>query len=155
MSDVIQGLDVITKLLPQLKSFTGARRREYFETLIAPLFDSFEDVQEFYNDLILQTRHKVVELKSTAFSRKDKDFTIEQVASLRAIKEEFLRKRQQDEFLRDAMRQDAKQMFATITWSEERRFLASVAYYFLGRTAIAPSDRDLDRAIGAVIEQGG
>jgi len=53
MSDVIQGIDVISKLIPQLKSFTGARRREYFEKLITPLFDSFQEVHDFYNALIL------------------------------------------------------------------------------------------------------
>jgi hypothetical protein len=41
MSDVIQAIDVLAKLIPQLKTFTGARRRDYFDKLINPLFISF------------------------------------------------------------------------------------------------------------------
>jgi hypothetical protein len=46
-------------------------------------------------------------------------------------------------------------MFKIISWPEERRFLASVVYYFLGEGGIAPRDEDLDRDIDAVIDQGG
>jgi hypothetical protein len=62
MSDFIQAIDVITKLLPQLKSFTGARRREYFTALLEPLFASLEQAHDFYNELFLETRQKVIEV---------------------------------------------------------------------------------------------
>jgi hypothetical protein len=62
MSDIIQGLDVIFKLVPQLKSIAGLRRREYFERLIHPLFESFQTAHEFYINLILSTRREIVDL---------------------------------------------------------------------------------------------
>ena len=36
---IVQAIDSIGKLLPFLKSFTGARRREYFDTLLSPLVE--------------------------------------------------------------------------------------------------------------------
>ena len=43
-------LGLIGKLLPQLKSLTGARRREYFERLVKPLFQNLEKVHTAYDN---------------------------------------------------------------------------------------------------------
>jgi hypothetical protein len=153
MSDLIQGIDTISKLIPQVKSFTGARRREFFDELLKPLFDSFEEVHGFYNNLNLQTRGSVVELASQ--DNGDESLKIEQMTTMRKLKESFLQRRRQDEFLRDALRRDGQGMFTAIKWPEERRFLASVAYYFLGSEGIAPSDEYVDRNVQEVLERGG
>jgi len=160
MSNMIQGLDLITKLLPQIKSLTGARRREFFDKLIFPLFESFQEVHEFYNELILHTRESVVGLDPTGFTqilvgRRTKDSSVKLEAALRRTKDEFIRARRKDEHLRGAIRDDAQQMLAEIAWPEERRFLVSIGHYFLGSTAIAPSDRNLDLDVDAIIMRGG
>jgi hypothetical protein len=49
----LKALDTVTKLLPFLKTFTGERRRDYFEKLLNPLYEAVEDVHDFYNDLFL------------------------------------------------------------------------------------------------------
>jgi hypothetical protein len=153
MSDLIQGIDTISKLIPQVKSFTGARRREFLDQFLKPRFDSFEEVHGFYNDLNLQTRSSVAELASEVVNG-DEPLAIEHMAAMRKVKESFLQRRRQDEFLRDALRRDAQGMFIAIKWTEERRFLASVAYYFLGSEGIAPSDEYLDRNVQEVIQRG-
>jgi hypothetical protein len=115
MSDLIQGIDVIFKLLPQLKSFTGARRREYFDKLVVPLFDAFENVHEFYNSLILNARREVVRLNSgelrgvlSMLKPSGEPLNVEELSRLRDIMDAFFDKRQKDEHLRDALRREAQ-----------------------------------------------
>jgi hypothetical protein len=155
MNDLIQGIDVIFKLIPQLKSFTGARRREYFDELLKPLFESFQGVHEFYNELFLATRYKVVDLASDSFSNADGSLTMEQMTILRQLKEDFLKSRARDEFLRDSLRREAQDMFTNVEKPQERRFLASVAYYFLGSEGIAPRDESVDLDVEEIIRRGG
>jgi hypothetical protein len=155
MSDLIQGLDVIFKLIPQLKSLTGVRRQDCYTKLLTPLFDSFQEVHGFYNTLNLQTRSAVVEVASEVSSNSGEPLKIEQMTTMRKLKEGFMQRRRRDEFLRDALRREAQDIFTRIKWSEERRFLASVSYYFLGSGGIAPSDEYLDRDVQEVIERGG
>jgi hypothetical protein len=156
VSDLIEAIDVISRLIPKLKSFTGERRREYFEQQVKPLFNSFEEVHEFYNALDLDTRRKIIEIFSDSpLLVSGQNPSREQVTKLEEIKEEFFSQRQKNEHLRDALRQDAQEMFKAISWREERRFLASVVYYFLGCGGIQPQDSDLDRDIKEVIEKGG
>jgi hypothetical protein len=160
MSELIQGIDVIFKLIPQLKSFTGARRREYFERLVAAMFEAFQEVHEFYNTLILEARRNLVHVNSGWLSRavltyKGHPMTMEELRRLGEIKDAFLTRRRQDEHLRDAVRQDAQGMLMGITWPEERRFLAPAAYYFLGTEGVQPRATDIDTDVAAVLEQGG
>ncbi|PYT70746.1 MAG: hypothetical protein DMG39_14850 [Acidobacteria bacterium] len=155
MSDVIQGIDAILKNIPQLRSFTGATRREYFNRLIVPLFDSFTEVNDFYNSLILETWRGFVEVSSESDIGRDASLNVEQMAMIRRIKEHFMQKRRTDEHLRDALRQDAQDVFTSIQWNEERRFVASVAYYFLGIAGTSPTDEQLDRDIKSVMADGG
>jgi hypothetical protein len=160
MSDMIQGLDLITKLLPQIKRLTGARRREFFDKLISPLFESFQEVHEFYNELILDTRECIEVLDPTGLAgllagQRTKDSPAKREVALRKTKELFIRKRRKDEHLRNAIYDDAQEMLAGIVWPEERRFLVSVGHYFLGPATMRPSDRSLDRDVDAVILRGG
>jgi hypothetical protein len=161
MGNMIQGLDLITKLLPQIKWLTGARRREFFDKLVCPLFESFQDVHEFYNELILDTREAVGELHPTGLAlvlarRRAEPPCAKRGVALRKIKARYIRTRRRDEHLRDAIRHDAQQMLAGIAWPEERRFLMSIGHYFLLDTAeLVPSDRCLDHDSDAVIARGG
>ena len=63
--------------------------------------------------------------------------------------------RMKDEGLRDALRNEAQQVFGQIRWPEEKRLLASIMYYFLGKGAIAPTEENLDCDIQGVIDTGG
>ncbi len=159
MGEVVQGLDLITKLLPQIKSLTGARRREFFDKLISPLFESFQEIHEFYNELILDTRESIVGLDPMSLAwlldaARTGDSPIKREAALRRIKDKFIRMRRKDEHLRNAIRDDAKEMLIGIAWPEERRFLVSVGHYFLGSPELAPSDRSLDRDVDVAIIRG-
>ena len=159
MSDLVQAVDVITKLLPQLKSFTGARRREYFTTLIQPLFGTFEDIHDFYLELILQTREEIIEIgwgsNPLVFSQQPAPLTPKQLRLLEKLRKAFGRKRQKDERLRDSLRQDARQMLMRILWPEERACLASVGDYFPGGKHTLLTDRDVQLQITALMHRGG
>jgi hypothetical protein len=160
MSDFVQAIDVITKLLPQLKSFTGARRREYFTALICPLFDAFEKVHDFYLALIVDTREGILKIGwgDGAFlhMHQEAQLSLEQLASLERLRDAFAQKRQKDEILRDSLRQDAEQMLARVKWAEERRFLASVGDYFLGEgLPPALTERAVQRQVETLMRRGG
>jgi hypothetical protein len=152
----LKAIDVIIKLLPFLKTWTGQRRREYFEKLITPLYTSFEEIHEFYVELILQTRDAVAALN--AESRSFQGEPIDSIGTKRSLTEfleKFSRRRMKDEHLRDTLRQDAQVFLSRITWSEERRFLVSVCFYFLQSGSINPEERILDREATEVIARGG
>jgi hypothetical protein len=151
----LKALDTVTKLLPFLKTFTGERRRDYFEKLLKPLYEAVEDVHDFYNDLFLSTRNKLIHLKRTSILSRHPEYSIEVLQELEEIKTEFLNLRRKDEGLRDSLRQDAQEDFTRIQWVEEKRCLTSIIYYFLGEGGIAPDDTDLDNEIEEVIQQGG
>ena len=153
----LKALDSITKLLPFLKSFTGERRREYFEKLVKPLFESLEDIHDFYNELFLETRKQILLLRitNTPFLSSEPQLSLEALQELEKIKQDFLDSRSKDEALRDSLRYDAQEDYQTIRWLEERRFLTSIVYYFLGIGGISPTDSELDNAIESVIEKGG
>lgn len=153
----LKALDLIWKLIPQLKLLTGERRRDYSEKVMRPLFESVETVHEFYNELILSTRKRVVDVKRKATPLIGIEPVLTEAAKgdLEVLKREFLDARMKDEALRDALRMDAQQVFGQITWPEEKRLLASIMYYFLGTGAIAPTEDELDRDIQGVIDRGG
>jgi hypothetical protein len=160
MSDIIQGLDVITKLLPQIKWLTGARRREFFDKLTSPLFESFQDVHEFCNELILDAREGVVGLCPPGLvlvlaRRRAEPSRAKREVALRRIMAKYIKTRRKDEHLRDAIRHDAQQMLAGIAWPEERRFLVSIGHYFLDSATLLPNNRSLDHDVDAVIARGG
>jgi hypothetical protein len=87
-------------------------------------------------------------------TRHHSEFSLEQLVSLEKIKASFFNQRRKDEHLRDFLRRDAKQMLRGITWTEERRFLASIENYFLGRGGIGLTDGELDREVAGLIEHG-
>lgn len=153
----LKALDLIWKLIPALKSLTGERRRDYFEKVIQPLFESVETVHDFYNELILTARKRVVDVKVVATPFFGNEFVLTEAgkSELDKLKREFLEARMKDEGLRDDLRNEAQQVFSQIKWPEEKRLLASIVYYFLGTEAIAPTDDELDRDIQDVIDKGG
>lgn len=160
MSDFVQAIDIITKLLPQLKSFTGARRREYFNTLICPLFDAFEKVHDFYLALIVDTREGILKIgwgaSAFLYMRQEARLSLEQLAELERLRDAFAQKRQRDEIVRDSLRQDAEQMLARVQWAEERRFLASIGDYFLGEDlAPALTKRAVQKQVETLMLRGG
>lgn len=154
---ILKLADLIVKCFPYLKTFTGQRRRDYFEKAIEPLFNAFEEIQDFYNALFIDTKDKCVNLinENTPFLAKEPELSLEALQKLANIKDEFLKLRTKDEGLRDSLRQDAQEIFKGIKWSEEKRFLTSVIYYFLGNRGISPTDEIIDREIEGVIEKGG
>jgi hypothetical protein len=157
-SDIyFKALDTIIKLLPYLKSFTGERRKDYFDKLLKPLYEAVEDVHDFYNDLFLGTRKKLIDLKvkQISFFSSDPEYSIDALKELEKIKTEFLDLRREDEILRYGLRQDAQEDFTKIQWIEEKRCLTSIIYYFLGEGSITPEDSDIDSDIEEVDQQGG
>ena len=155
---LVEGLGLIGKLLPQLKTFTGARRREYFDKLLTPLFESLEGVHKSYDQLFIQTRDKLSQLKLDAAQEAGVEagsVTGDTLKALENIKEEFSRLRRTDESFRDTVRRDAQEDLANISWAEERRFLVVVGHYFLRAWPIRPDDDSLDREIQSLIEHGG
>jgi hypothetical protein len=157
MDPLLKALDLVWKLIPLVKTWTGERRRNYFDQIIRPLFESFETVHELYNELFLSTGRKLTDVRVRAmpFVGSEPILTEADTLKLDNIKREFLEKRKADEWLRDALRNEAQELFGKIHWPEERRLLASIMYYFIGRGAIAPSDEDLDQDIQGVIAVGG
>jgi len=159
MSEILQAIDLVWKLIPQLKSLTGVRRRECFDKVIAPLFASFEDIHEFYNALFLSTRRDLVDEafgeNNVGWVVTDSELSLKQIASLEKIKKKFVKERERDEYLRDGLRQDAKDVLLSVSWTEERRFLVSIGNYFLGRGGVAPTDHNLDEEVKGLIENGG
>ena len=153
----LKALDTISKFIPYLKTFTGERRRDYFDKLLKPLFEAFQDIHEFYNSLFLETRNKCVALmiENTPLLSSEPELSLEALQKLENIKDEFLQLRTKDEALRDSLRQDAKEDLQNIKWLEEQRFLVSLIYYFLGIRGIAPTENTIDYDIRAVIEKGG
>jgi len=152
MADELKAIDLIIKLLPFLKDLTGARRREFFEKSIQPLFVNLQDIHDFYVETIVQARNDLIDLKARASQTSILDPAIS--SQFEMIKNHFLNRRMKDESLRDSLRYEARDIFASIRWKEERRFVALVAYYFLGRGGIAPTAAELDLDIESVMEQG-
>jgi hypothetical protein len=159
MSDFVQAIDVITKLLPQLKSFTGARRREYFTTLLEPLFASVENAHDFYNELFLETRQKVIEVgwgKDAFFLPALKGpANVRQLAALDKMMAAYARKRRKDERIRDGIRQDARQILTMVSRTEERRFLTAVGDYFLGDHTVPMTETQRAYQVAALLERSG
>lgn len=159
MSELIPGVALIWKLISKIPSWTGERRQQYFSEVIEPCFRALEQVQETYNKLNLDCRNQIVDLSVVVQEAgqlgHSSTLSIRQKSHLQKIKREFIRKRQQDEYLRDGLRHDARQIFNSINWTEERRFLAAVAYYFLTSRRIVPRDQDLDRDIEGIMTYGG
>ena len=108
MSDTIQAIDTILKYLPMLRTLIGTSRREYFNKAVLPMFENFQAVHEFYNELILDVWRKVDDLSPIILSP-NAPLTSEQLATLREIKKDFTEKRRKDEHLRDALRRDAQE----------------------------------------------
>jgi hypothetical protein len=154
---VIKGVDAIFKLIPFLKSWTGARRREYFEKAIVPLHDEVGEVHDFYNELFLGASKKMldIEVGSISLVGLKPELTLDDFTAIEAAKGDFLKLRMTDEGLRDILRQEAQDMFARIKWKEERRFLASTVYYFLGEGGNDLDDVMIDEDVERVIEEGG
>ena len=153
----LKALELIWNLIPALKSLTGERRRDYFDKVIRPLFESVETVHDFYNELILTARSRVVnvKVKATPFIGNELILTEAAKGELEKLKRDFLDARMKDEGLRDALRNEAQQVFGQIKWLDEKRLLASIMYYFLGTGDMIPTDDDMDRDIQGVIDQGG
>jgi hypothetical protein len=152
----LKAVDTIFSMVPHLKSFTGERRREYFERLLAPLYESFADVHDFYCTLFLDTRDRTIrETSALSGPLSSETDSLELRRRLGDVKESFFRNRQTDEHLRDTLRQEAQAILHQISWPEERRFLVLVCCYFLQRGGVAPSDEWLDKEAAEVVEQGG
>ena len=152
-----KALDLIFKLAPGLKSLTGERRNTYFDRVVQPLFNAVCGVHDGYTALFLEFRRELVGVlcKMTSLLETERTLTAQELEQVTAIKESFLEKRTRDESLRDVLRNEAQFIFQNIKWPEERRFAASVMYYFLGRGGIAPDDATLDCDIKEVIRSGG
>lgn len=146
-----EALGFIGKLIPQLKSLTGARRREYFDRLLTPLYQSLEKIQAEYDSLFLSTKEAAVALESRLANLSEEEWK----AELKSIVETFRRQRQTDESLRDSVRQNAQESLSAIQWPEERRFYLAVSHYFLRAWATPLDDDRLDREAKALIERGG
>jgi hypothetical protein len=134
----------LIELLPGIIAAKAEKRQQFFKNQIRPIFDSLEQIHKFYNELILETRSRVAEIHSDTYLLSD-----ERRSKLNEVKGEFLRRREQDEYLRDVLRQDAQQIFAAIAWPEERRFLASIVRYFLddSRHGIPRTNKEVDSDI--------
>lgn len=159
MSDFIQAIDVISKLLPQIKSLTGARRREYFNEIIVPMFKAFEDVHDFYHHLIIQTREGIVKVgwsrNKLVLMPQDSPLTKKQLISLGRLRDSFGKKRQKDERLRDSLRQDARQLLMRISWEEEQVFLTALGDYFLGDDRIPLTPHESALQVRHILDRGG
>jgi hypothetical protein len=146
-----EAIGFIAKLLPQLKSLTGARRREYFDRLLAPLYQNMEKVQAEYDRLFLATKESAITLESKMARVAEDDWK----AELKVIVENFRRERQTDEGLRDSVRAHAQDSLAAIPWAQERRFYLAVSYYFLRAWSTPLDDERLDIEAKGLIEHGG
>lgn len=147
---IIGAIGILAALMGPLRAL-GASRRDFFDKAINPYFKAFEDVHMFYSELFVWARD---EFYQCAISDMDGKSTID-AARVRLILEEFQSRRRRDERLRDDLRDEAQEIFRTIQWQPERRFLMSVMNYFLGEGGIAPSEGELDRCIDLIVEMGG
>lgn len=153
MVDELKAIELIFKLIPQLKSLTGARRREYFDKTITQLFAHLTETHDFYVSIMIEARESILAASRDAALGGKTEVELQQ--EFAKIIERFLHRRMKDEGLRDSLRQEAQEIFAELKWTEERRFVVLVMYYFLDIGGVAPSGRNLDDAVANVVERGG
>lgn len=148
-------VDFIVGSLPVMKSLTGARRRDRFDQLLAPLVDKLELVHHFYTELYMDTRRRLSDL-SRQTSLQYPPLPGELVeAELEAIRSDFFTARATDESLRLALRRDAQIDLVHTKWPEERRLLVVIAFYFLRPGWVVADDESLDREAQEAELRGG
>ncbi|HEX4960417.1 MAG TPA: hypothetical protein VF173_06235 [Thermoanaerobaculia bacterium] len=149
-------VDLLTKLL----GAEPKRRKARFDELVRPLHDSFQEVHADYSTLLRQFERRLP-LKAgdeewLVFDRDVPVYEPEAIEITRSVTQEFAKKREDLEGIRDYLRGSAHVVLAEATDAEERRYLYSLLVYFLPDDHRPHQDDEaLDREIRAILEMGG
>jgi hypothetical protein len=126
----------IFELINKLLEVQTRRRREIFSELLEPLFHRIEEVHSFYRELFTKAWLSLpYQRDNGAWEMPNANShtltNIDIIKRVNKIKREFIEGREKDIYIRDQLRNNAREILISQRRPVEKRFLFSIILYFL------------------------
>ena len=126
----------IFELINKLLEVQTRRRREIFSDLLEPLFHRIEEVHSFYTELFNKACQALPYQRDNGAwempNAHTPTLTINEINErVDKIKREFIEGRENDKYIRDQVRNNAREILMSQRRPVEKRFLFSIILYFL------------------------
>lgn len=147
----------ILELVKQLLEIQSKHRREVFTQILEPLFVQVEKVHSFYEQLCCNASQSLpYKDEDGSWQVRDKNRSKFLSAAIdeyvEKVKQDFADGREQNCYVRDEVRVNAKELLSAVVEVPEKRFLLAVIYYFLEEAFSVDSDERLDEWIKRIDE---
>ena len=153
-------LTLLYKLINNLLTRKGQRRREVFTSLLSPIYDRFVSIHLGYRDLFTETMDQLpVLMTRKRWKTKQGDVYELDDHRIKAIIEEtkeiFFTDRKKEQHIRDWLRRDSQSLLLCVKQREEKRFLYLLVNYFMRDRMDDKNPVWLDSQIARIEKEGG